>query len=320
VPITSQMAQISRGIFIFIVFLSPGLFHCSQEYSGKSGDPFMRLLPSKDLGEWRQADTPQLFKGEDLYLYINGGAEIYHEYGFKQVLVQDFKNLGDQTICLEIFEMTDDRGAFGIYSFKTGTAGEAVHAGNGGLLEDYYMNFWKGNFAVTLTGHDDSPNTVQGLKEIAAAVDALIAPCGKKPGLIELLPEEGLVKQSVTYLTGHLGLMNCDTFFSNLFLQFTEAVAGEYLKGRRLFILRYQEGKSGTTQFLEAMQVLETGGRYDVLKREDGTYALSDAGGRLIIGQHYGHFTIFVMGTDRQADMENLLRHVIKNIDEQDRF
>ncbi|MCK4819630.1 hypothetical protein KA005_27945, partial [bacterium] len=140
-----------------------------------------------------------------MFLYINGGAEIYHENGFKQVIVQDFRNKIRKSISVEIFEMLDSESAYGIYTFKTSTEGKELSLGDKAQLEDYYMNLWKGSFLVTLTGFDEDEETVRGLQEIARAVEAKIKIKGKKPLLVPMLPEKDLVKPSIKYFKGNLG-------------------------------------------------------------------------------------------------------------------
>ena len=44
--------------------------------------------PPKDIGMWSAEGEPEVYAGDDLFVYINGGAEIYHEYGFVQVAVR----------------------------------------------------------------------------------------------------------------------------------------------------------------------------------------------------------------------------------------
>ena len=87
--------------------------------------------------------------------------------------------------------MTSPESAYGMYTFKTSAQGDVLPIGDEALLEGYYMNFWKGNFLVTLTGFDEDQETVKGLLGIARAVDAKIIIRGEKPHLISLFPEKG---------------------------------------------------------------------------------------------------------------------------------
>ena len=74
-----------------------GLFGCSTA-EVEAPHPFLGLLPQAgDAGSWKPEDEPQHVEGEDLFLLINGGAEIYHEYGFTQAAVQSY--IDDQDRC-----------------------------------------------------------------------------------------------------------------------------------------------------------------------------------------------------------------------------
>jgi hypothetical protein len=111
-------------------------------------DDLRALLPAGgDARGWVKDGDPQEFVGEDLYTYINGGAEIYQEYGFRRVVVQDYENAAGKSVSLEIFEMETPAAAFGIFTFKRSGQGKSIAVG--AELEDYYLNFWKGRFLVT---------------------------------------------------------------------------------------------------------------------------------------------------------------------------
>ena len=113
------------------------------------------LLPaSGEVAGLTLSDTPQGYRGDDLYQMIDGGADIYHEYGFRQVLSAEYVDGRGKIIKLEMYEMESPAAAYGIYSFKVGEGGKALAIGQEALLEDYYLNFWKGNLQVTLIGQD----------------------------------------------------------------------------------------------------------------------------------------------------------------------
>jgi hypothetical protein len=60
------------------------------------------------------------YAGDALYGYVNGGADLYHEYGFEQLSVQEVRLNGETWYC-EVYRMTDPAGAFGIFSVSHGT-------------------------------------------------------------------------------------------------------------------------------------------------------------------------------------------------------
>lgn len=59
--------------------------------------------------------TTRHFDYDGLWGYINGGADLYFEYGFKSVTVQDFKINGSDFM-VDIYHMKSPEAAYGIYS------------------------------------------------------------------------------------------------------------------------------------------------------------------------------------------------------------
>ena len=92
---------------IAALLLSLGSF--SPAFSGQAStrlnqSPLSTLLPEgPELRCWTKDGDHQSFEGEDLFIYIDGGAEIYFEYGFRRVIVQDYRNDAGSRLSLEIF-------------------------------------------------------------------------------------------------------------------------------------------------------------------------------------------------------------------------
>jgi len=260
--------------------------------------PLRPFLPEGNaVPGWAKDGEPQEYEGEDLYTYIDGGADIYQEYGFTRVILQDYKNPAGKSASLEIFEMRTPAAAFGMYSFKRSGSGRAVPMGSGAELESYYLNFWKGRFLVTVTGFDDAQETVNGLLAIGAAVAAKLPGDGGEPRLVGALPADGLRPGSVKYVKGLLGLNNIYPFYTARGLAFTEAVRGLYDSGETLIVLDYGSAEARRKAWLELRSELERSGRFEPAKNyladavafQDGKgqyVAFGEAGARLAVGIH----------------------------------
>jgi len=273
--------------------------------SGVSGqDPLRALLPAGPavLG-WIADGDPQAFGGEDLYTYIDGGAEIYREYGFRRVVVQDYKTAKGRSISLEIFEMQTPAAAFGIFSFKRSGNGKSVPLGSGGELESYYLNFWKGRFLATVTGFDESPETVAGLLKVAGAVGAKIREEAPVPSLVAALPEKGLRPGSVKYLKGLLGLNNVYPLYTARGLEFTEAVVGVYGDGTMLIVMDYggSEARSSAWSVLRAS--FESGSRFKPAGGEKNVLRYLDGKGRAVVFRGSGARLFLGISLDPSAAM-----------------
>jgi hypothetical protein len=266
---------------------------------GRQGGSLRPLLPAAaDIPGWARDGEAQEFEGEALYEYIDGGAEIYHEYGFRRVVVQDYESAKGKSISLEIFEMGTPAAAYGMFTFKRSGLGQAVELGGGGELESYYLNFWKGRFLATLTGFDDSSGTVEGLASFARVLAAKLPGGGEgEPALVAALSREGLDLRSVKYLKGLLGLNNIYPFLTARGLAFQDAVRGLYEDGQMLIVLDYGAAKARREAWLALRSGLEGSGRFERTTPDDAVpavfrdgkgrhLAFGEIGSRLAVGIH----------------------------------
>jgi hypothetical protein len=213
------------------------------------------LLPGgEESGAWTRDGDFREFSGDDLYLYVDGGAAIYQEYGFVRVITQDYLTKGGQGLSLEIFQMSTPEAAYGMYTFKRSAKGDLVPVGTEGQLEDYYLNFWKGSFLVTITCFDKDGQGRRLLVPLALSVARKI-PDGpvELPLLVARLPRSRLLETSVRYFRGYLGFMNNYPSAAREDFRVQEGIKGDYSSGASLFILRY----SGPEEALACLAAVE---------------------------------------------------------------
>ncbi len=213
-------------------------------------------LPSaRDLVGWAPSGEPQHYVGEDLYTYIDGGAEIYQEYGFEQVLAQDYKNAAGRSLTLELYEMKNPEAAYGAFTFKASGKGHAVAIGQAAELEDYYLNAWKGSLVFTVVGFDDSPESLAGIQAVAKSADAKIPAAGSRPALLDRLPGAWARAAHIKYFTGVLGLFNIDAFFKGDVFKFKAGAAAE-MDGDWLFLFQYADSAECLRRLVEIQKTL----------------------------------------------------------------
>ncbi len=293
----SGIRRLSRLIIIALFF---NMFLAGQAPRGLSG--LRSLLPAgQEAGEWKEDGPPQEFKGEELYLYIDGGAEIYREYGFEEVLVQEYKDREGIRLSLELFRMTSPESAYGMYTFKRSPRGAPLEIGAEGQLEDYYLNFWKGNFLVTITGQDESPATSRGSLELARAVAGKIQGPSDPPPLVAELPRPGLINASVRYFKGYLGFMNNYSSLGKEAFRFEEGVRGDYSSGASLFILSYPSEEALRQGFPAVERALKNDPRAKELNSGEGlSLNVTDDRGKLLGLQAVGNLLLICL-EDRAA-------------------
>jgi len=292
-----------KNLFLAILFsLFPILFLCPEAEKVQSSRHDLRNYLPEKAGEWKKNGPARVYKGEDLFIYIDGGAEIYHEYGFEQVIVQDFKNKKGSSISLEIFEMTDSESAYGIYTFKSSSDGKEINVGDGAQLEDYYLNFWKSNFLVTLVGFDEEEETIMGLQRIARVADEKIKLRGKKPLLVSFLPDNGLKTSSIRYFKGNLGLYNTYPFFSRDVFALGRGIRGDYEAGYSVFILLIKEDKERQKRFNEIRKSFRESMRYtEYMPVDEKTFHVKDNKERSIFISAFQNAVLIVVGSVDKA-------------------
>jgi hypothetical protein len=82
-----------------------------QALTEAPGDPFLRTGDVQGLVVTRTGH----YDGNALFGYMDGGAELFREYGFAHLTAQEIR-LDDQQLLVEIFRMRDSVAAFGIFS------------------------------------------------------------------------------------------------------------------------------------------------------------------------------------------------------------
>ena len=64
----------------------------------------IKLPENNIVNGWIKSDKSRLFKKTALFNHINGGAELFHEFGFDELIVQNYQN-GFEEITIEIYQM-----------------------------------------------------------------------------------------------------------------------------------------------------------------------------------------------------------------------
>lgn len=307
-----RTVSIILSIAIFSSFVLPLESKTASRYKEEGLEA---LLPTSiEIQSWARYLEFEEYTGEDLYFYIDGGAEIYHEYGFEQVIVQDYKSENGRSASLEVYKMSSPESAYGIYTFKSSGKGHKLDIGHGCKLQEYYLNFWKGQYLVTVTGFDAEKETVAGLKSIAKAVDQKIQ-AGKSvklPEIYSCLPQENLDAMSVKYFTGHLGLMNSYPFANTDIFNVQEGIKGTYSGGYDIYILKYKDTGTNRKAFESAKKDMQASVRYrDIITRNDRIELKDDAGIRIVV-QPYRNFILMVLGAN-SSEQAFLILDNLKN-------
>ncbi len=310
--ICNKLHWILLVFFVFLLFPS-----CKQQLTSSAQDISLYLPESGELEGWDRERDLHSYMGEDLFSYINGGAEIYHEYGFEQVVVQDYQNENDRSLSVEIYKMINPAAAYGIYSFKKSPEGIPWDNAHEGRLEGYYLNFWKDLYLVTITGFDEKDETVDGIKSIAKTIaDKLPAVQDiQKPRLISLLPQKDLIPGSEKYFKGSLGLFNSYPFSLEDIFSIKEGACGAYKEGYDIYIIQYLNPQESSEQLKEIEKSLRFDQNYFGLVSSETAFFIFNDKEKLLYFSSVGRYIVIVLGAKDLPTAENISRGIQFDVD-----
>lgn len=255
-----------------------------------------KLFPSPDdLGEWQPSDSMKTYVGEDLFLHIDGGADLYLEYGFEMVAIRQFRKASGQQLTIEINAMTTPFSAYGIYSISAGEGGKRAFIGKEGTVYQYYLIFWKDRYFVTVVGSDSLETLRDELQAIGKAIADKIPTEGEKPVLSNRLPQDGLLTQR--YVRGWIAISSIYVFDSRNIFGFREAVIGQY-GNHDVFLFAYQDSSEAERSFNKAMNSMQLNGRYSGIRRLQERFVGVDRRGQKVCMGHVDNFILAVVAQD----------------------
>ena len=297
---------------IFVVFF---FFLFSVNGSAAQQD-IVEILPVDDAVDgWTRSGDTQNFQDEDLFIMIDGGADIYHEYGFKQVVSQDYTNGSGKVLTVEIYQMDNPAAAYGMYSFKKGKTGKSLTIGQEAFFEDYYLNIWKGDLLLTIIGSDSTAETVTAIQQMGQAIVDPSPVSAQKPQLAELMNQDPLALSSAKYVLGDLGVMNSYVFDSENIFHVYEGVIGD-VDDCLAFVLKYQESSESRQIYANAMASMTTGIRFsNAVKMASGTLLTGRKQEQVMVRQAENYIIIIIGDSpDKLLDLSDGIEKKLLNV------
>jgi len=170
---------------------------------GDSRSDLSALLPSTVDG-WQSAPDDRFYDPGNLYDYIDGGAELFLSFGFRELISRTYVLHGQPEIVVDIFDMGSSRDAFGVFSHSREVIDSSFGQGSqytGGLLL-----FWKNNYYVSILASPETGESKKSVSKLAEHIDSAISGEGPLPEILSLLPRESLVRESIRYFHHYIWL------------------------------------------------------------------------------------------------------------------
>ena len=140
-----------------------------------------------------QEEAAAFYGPDNLYEYIDGGADVYLLYDFRRLLHQNF-NAGKGELTVDIYDMGKDENAFGMYSAERSPRYNFVRIGVEGYRGEGTLNFLQDHYYVKLAA--SGGNASVALDSFARMLSRRIGGTVLAPALLAKLPQEHRVLHS----------------------------------------------------------------------------------------------------------------------------
>jgi hypothetical protein len=159
-------------------------------------DNMINLLPAGRDG-WVKSGEMEVYDRNNLFDYMDGGAELYLAYDFQKLVVQRYSSgstdvVKGNSITVEIYQMNSSPDAYGLYSFDQ--EGETVEVGQKGVYGYGLLKFWKEKHLVRILG--SRPDLRETVLKLGRDIDEKIRDEGALPELLSKIPKDELIPNS----------------------------------------------------------------------------------------------------------------------------
>ncbi|MEA2063083.1 MAG: DUF6599 family protein [Gemmatimonadota bacterium] len=162
------------------------------------------LLPGQgEASAWKKSGQERFFVPDNLWEYINGGAEGYLVFDFQEVATADYEteNAGGLQAVVDIYRMGSDLCGFGIYASERSYEADYIDIGAQGYLAANALHLFQGPYYVKITAFKEGEGVGGELEQMARAICAKIGGgAASMPGQLDVFPKQGLVPHSERYL------------------------------------------------------------------------------------------------------------------------
>jgi hypothetical protein len=252
-----------------------------------------------DIENWKYGEIKS-WNGNNLYVPINGAADLFLAYNFEEMLQTDYMK-DSNYISVEVYRHRTPEDAYGVYSQEKPQSDIYFDIGVQGYKEDDYICFVAGNNYIKIRTHEANEQSIIAMNDIAEKQAKALNGGARVPALFSFFPEENKIPFSEMYLN--------ENIMGFSFLRHSYEVSYTGQDGKyTLFILKSDSEEDATSMLKAYLEYL----KLPIDKLSDDFYAINDK----YTGQ------IFLVKSDRYLICtrgkisEEMSRHILTELAE----
>lgn len=167
--------------------------------AGEENPSYRNLLSlmAKPLPSGAVSQGTRFYNPDNLYQYMDGGADIFVLYGVTTLLHQEFR-AKEADVTVDLFDMGAPENAFGIYAAERAPNYRFIKVGGEGYKDEGILNFFQDRYYVKLAGFGSGADSV--LDAFADSLSARIGVDRSFPAMLSQLPTDGRKPHSEQYM------------------------------------------------------------------------------------------------------------------------
>jgi hypothetical protein len=266
----------------------------------------LSLIPMKgniafpDFTGWKLQEEQRIYTSKDLWELINGAADIFLSYDFKDLRIAEYSNK-DKIIRVELYRQSTPDNAFGIYTAERMPDYPQVSVGSQGYKSQGVLNFLAGDYYVKIMSAGAVEAEESAIAQLAVRINEMLAQPVGLPDVLKLFPEEGKENLSDMYIAQNfLGY----SFFHSAFTTKYKTEA-EF----QVFIIRDspEELKHMLDEYMKMLKDEKPQIKENLIIAKD------PYNGTLFMEQK-GNYLVGVINTDKEALAKEYIHRVIQKI------
>jgi len=265
-----------RILFVFLVV-------CLLAIGAKS-QTAQEVIPGAGWQEgWAASYEVLSYEGDDLFFLINGGADLYMEYGFADVAAVELSHPQKGNLYIELYRMDSDSAAFGIFSLRRGDISIEIYPAPWAAYGDDVLHVWNGNFYMMVSGGQMKTATLETFTKLVAYLSEKVPAENELPGVARKLsrPKGG----HYAYLMGPLALNNIYSFGPGDVFHTREVVV--MFEDNQKHLNFYYESEPLAEEVFAGVRVyMENSGRFNDFQGDHRNFHAVDRRGNRLLGKY----------------------------------
>ncbi len=176
-----------------------GLLIVSVASSGSCVDAAEAEVIFPELQGYEIVKDYPVYIPDDLWDYINGGADAYLNYGFTDLHIAEYVK-GETRIKIEVYHHKTNVYAYGMYALERGPDYHFIDLGIQGYAENSLVNFVKGPWYVKVSTYSEDKETGDILLKLANDLEKGLEGRSSIPRVLSYFPKEEKILNSESFV------------------------------------------------------------------------------------------------------------------------